>query len=86
MKVSDISSDSSFPSSVTGRGPNGSVGTAGNGRFDRAREEGRSQELCLAAGMDGYLTKPIRPEELDELVEKYTRAVTATAVPIRAET
>jgi signal transduction histidine kinase/CheY-like chemotaxis protein/integral membrane sensor domain MASE1 len=28
-------------------------------------------ELCLSAGMDGYLAKPIRPEELDELLEKY---------------
>lgn len=30
-------------------------------------------ERCLAAGMDGYLTKPIRPQELDELLEKYSR-------------
>jgi len=44
------------------------------------------QELCLAAGMDGYLRKPIRPQELDELLEKYTQAVTATAVPVRPET
>ena len=44
------------------------------------------QELCLAAGMDGYLTKPIRPQELDELLEKYKRATVATpAVPVRAE-
>lgn len=28
------------------------------------------EEKCLAAGMDGYLTKPIRPEELDQLLEK----------------
>jgi two-component system sensor histidine kinase/response regulator len=28
-------------------------------------------ELCLSAGMDGYLAKPIRPEELDQLLEKY---------------
>jgi CheY-like chemotaxis protein len=44
------------------------------------------QELCLAAGIDSCLTKPIRPQELDELLEKYTRAVTATAVSVRAET
>jgi two-component system, sensor histidine kinase and response regulator len=43
------------------------------------------QALCLAAGMDGYLRKPIRPQELDELLERYTRAATATAVPVRAE-
>jgi len=28
------------------------------------------EEKCLAAGMDGYLTKPIRPDELDQLLEK----------------
>lgn len=30
------------------------------------------REKCLAAGMDGYLTKPIRPEELDQVLEPYT--------------
>ena len=29
------------------------------------------QERCLAAGMDGYLAKPIRPEELDALLHTY---------------
>ncbi len=29
------------------------------------------QERCLAAGMDGYLPKPIRPEELDALLQIY---------------
>ncbi len=29
------------------------------------------QERFLAAGMDGYLAKPIRPQELDELLDKY---------------
>jgi PAS domain S-box-containing protein len=29
------------------------------------------RERCLEAGMDGYLSKPIRAPELDELLEKY---------------
>src|SRR5882762_4017859 len=39
------------------------------------------REKCLAGGMDGYLTKPIRPQQLDELLEKYLarRAETAEA-------
>jgi CheY-like chemotaxis protein len=31
------------------------------------------RELCLSAGMDGYLTKPIDPESLVELVESYLK-------------
>ena len=29
------------------------------------------EERCLKAGMDGYLSKPIRPQDLDEVLEKY---------------
>jgi two-component system sensor histidine kinase/response regulator len=27
------------------------------------------RERCMAAGMDGYLSKPIRPQELDAILE-----------------
>jgi len=44
------------------------------------------EEKCLAAGMDGYLTKPIRAEELDELLERCTeKRGTGNGVPARAE-
>jgi PAS domain S-box-containing protein len=40
------------------------------------------QERCLAAGMDGYLSKPIRPQELDAVLEIYAaRRVAATNTP-----
>ena len=29
------------------------------------------RERCMAVGMDGYISKPIRPQELDELLEKH---------------
>ena len=29
------------------------------------------REKCMAGGMDGYLSKPIRPQELDQLLEIY---------------
>lgn len=30
------------------------------------------EERCREAGMDGYLAKPIRPQELDAVLEAYT--------------
>ena len=32
------------------------------------------RERCIAAGMDGYLTKPIRPHELDGVLQNYLTA------------
>jgi two-component system sensor histidine kinase/response regulator len=31
----------------------------------------RDEERCIEVGMDAYLTKPIRPEKLDELLQKF---------------
>ena len=42
---------------------------------------------CLAVGMDGYLTKPSRPEELDMLLEKWaSERAAAHDVPANVET
>jgi PAS domain S-box-containing protein len=44
------------------------------------------RERCLIAGMDGYLSKPIRPQELDEVLEKYLAPPTGTVqVPETAD-
>lgn len=49
------------------------------------------RERCLAAGMDGYVTKPFRATELFRVVERYeptpvsAPAVSATAVPEQME-
>jgi two-component system, sensor histidine kinase and response regulator len=46
------------------------------------------RERCLAAGMDGYITKPINPVELAETIQVVFRTVTkipaASADPIQA--
>ncbi|MGB6197980.1 MAG: response regulator [Candidatus Acidiferrales bacterium] len=44
------------------------------------------EERCLAAGMDGYLAKPIRPEELDALLDTYVARRAAQASPAKALT
>ncbi len=39
------------------------------------------RERCLAAGMDGYLSKPIKPQELDELLQSYAAAQPRIVIP-----
>jgi len=45
------------------------------------------REKCIEGGMDGYLSKPIRPQELDQLLEIYmarrmeARSVTEHVMP-----
>lgn len=40
------------------------------------------KERCLEAGMDGYLSKPIRPEELDDVLDSYTGKKKVEAIPV----
>src|SRR6202790_694384 len=42
------------------------------------------QERCVAAGMDGYLSKPIRPQELDAILDAYVARQRGT--PLTQET
>ncbi len=39
------------------------------------------RERCMAAGMDGYLSKPIRAQELDEILQRYVLRPAGTANP-----
>jgi CheY-like chemotaxis protein len=62
----------------------GLAATSALRRMEKERNSGRHQsvialtahamkgdyERCMAAGMDGYLSKPIQPQELDEVLEK----------------
>ncbi|HEX2919329.1 MAG TPA: response regulator, partial [Edaphobacter sp.] len=43
------------------------------------------RERCLAVGMDGYLSKPIRPQELDDLLDAYIAEKQTSAPQVEAE-
>ncbi len=42
------------------------------------------EERCLAAGMDGYLSKPIQPDQFFDVIERQLDASTASARPLLA--
>jgi two-component system, sensor histidine kinase and response regulator len=43
------------------------------------------QARCLAAGMDGYLSKPIRPQDLDLLLNQYSANRSGSAVSAKED-
>jgi len=40
------------------------------------------RERCIAAGMDGYISKPIRVQELDEVLDGYSARVRETTISL----
>jgi HPt (histidine-containing phosphotransfer) domain-containing protein len=40
------------------------------------------RERCITAGMDGYLSKPIRPQELDQILDSYLALTNGPAAAI----
>jgi CheY-like chemotaxis protein len=43
------------------------------------------KERCITAGMDGYLSKPIRPQELDQLLDSYLSMTDQALAPVAAQ-